>query len=110
MCDLNVGELLEAMLEAAKGEFSEKWPKIKDYAEPELEKLASTLVQIGKLKTVNEISEGEARVLLEMQKNTARTVMLTLEGMGLLLVEAAINSALAVVKDTVNGAIGFALV
>jgi len=36
--------------------------------------------------------------------------MLTLEGMGLLLVEAAINSALAVVKDTVNRAVGFVLV
>lgn len=110
MSDLNVQELLESMLEAAKSVFLEKWPKIKDYAEPELEKLAITLVQIGKLKATNEISEGEARVLLEMQKNTARTVMLTLEGMGLLLVEATINSALAVVKDTVNGAIGFAFV
>lgn len=109
MADLNVEELLESMLAAAKGEFSEQWPKIKDYAEPELEKLASTLVQIGRLKATNEISKGEARVLLEMQKNTTRTVMLTLEGMGLLMVEAAINSALAVVKETVNGAIGLAL-
>ena len=36
--------------------------------------------------------------------------MLTLEGMGLLFVQAAINSALAMVKDTVNGAVGFVLV
>lgn len=110
MSDLDVGKLLEAMLEAAKGEFSSNWPKIKDYAEPELEKLASTLIQIGNLKLTHDISEGEARVLLEMQKNTARAVMLAVEGMGLLLVEAAINSSLAVVKDTVNGAIGFAIV
>ena len=56
------------------------------------------------------IQEGETKILLEMQKNTARTVMLTLEGMGLLFVEAVINSSLAVLKDTVNGAVGFVLV
>jgi hypothetical protein len=110
MTDLDVQELLKAMLEAAQGEFKEKWPTIKDFAKSELEKLANTLVQIGKLKATGQITEGEAKILLEMQKNTARTVMLTLEGMGLLLVEAAINSALAVVKDTVNGAVGFVLV
>jgi len=110
MADLDVQELLKAMLEAAQGEFSEKWPTIKDFAKSELEKVASTLVQIGKLKATEQITEGEAKILLEMQKNTARTVMLTLEGMGLLLVEAAINSALAVVKDTVNRAVGFVLV
>jgi hypothetical protein len=36
-------------------------------------------------------------------------VLLTLEGLGLLAVEAAINAALKVVSDTVNSAIGFAL-
>lgn len=110
MSNLNVQELLLSMMNAAESEFADKWPNVKDYAEPELEKLARTLVQIGKLTSTGEISEGEARLLLEMQKNTARTIMLTLEGMGLLIVEAAINSALSVVKDTVNGAIGIALI
>jgi hypothetical protein len=37
-------------------------------------------------------------------------VLLTVEGLGLLAVEQAINAALRVVKDTVNTALGFVLV
>jgi hypothetical protein len=86
-----------------------KWPVVKDYAEAELEKLARTLVQIETLKLSGQISEAESSVLLEMQKNTARAVMLALQGMSLLLVEGAINAALATVKDSVNTALGFVL-
>ena len=110
MSEINVSKLLQNMLGAAEGVFDQKWPQVKDFAETEFEKLAQTLAQITKLTLSNQISESEARVLLEMQKNTARTVMLALEGMGLLLVEQAINAALSVVKDTVNGAIGFTLI
>ena len=110
MSDINVSEVLSSMLTAAEGVFDQKWPQVKDFAETEFEKLAQTLSQIAKLKITNQITDGEASVLFEMQKNTARTVMLALEGMGLLLVEQAINAALQVVKDTVNGAIGFALI
>lgn len=110
MSDINVSEVLSSMLTAAEGVFDQKWPEVKDFAETEFEKLAQTLSQIAKLKITNQITDGEASVLFEMQKNTARTVMLALEGMGLLLVEQAINAALQVVKDSVNGAIGFALI
>jgi hypothetical protein len=109
MANIDVDQVLTGMLGAAQGVFNEKWPEIKDYAEAEFEKLAKTLIQIELLRLRNQISEGEASVLFEMQKNTARAVMLTLEGMSLLLVEGAINAALAVVKDTVNSALGFAL-
>jgi hypothetical protein len=46
---------------------------------------------------------------MEMQKNAARMVLLAIEGLGILAVEAAINAALAVVKEAVNGALDFAL-
>ena len=110
MSDINVPDLLAKMLSSAEGVFDQSWPEIKDFAETEFEKLAKTLEQIGKLKLSNKITDGEASVLLEMQKNTARAVMLTLEGMGLLMVEQAINAALANVKEAVNGVVGFALI
>ena len=110
MASIDVQQLLTGMLGAAQGVFGAKWPSVKDYAEAEFEKLARTLVQIELLKQRNQISEGEASVLFEMQKNTARAVMLTLEGMSLLLVEGAINAALGVVKDAVNTALGFVLI
>jgi len=109
MANIDVDQVLSGMLGAAQGVFNEKWPSIKDFAEAEFEKLARTLAQIELLKLSDQINEGEASVLFEMQKNTARAVMLALEGMSLLLVEGAINAALAVVKDAVNTALGFAL-
>lgn len=110
MSEIQVDEILPNMIGAASDTFGERWPDIKEYAEEELEKLAKTLAEIGRLRVSKQITEGEASVLLEMQKNTARTVMLTLEGMGLILVEEAINAALSVISETINGALGFQLV
>jgi hypothetical protein len=44
-----------------------------------------------------------------MQKNSALAVLLTVQGLGLLTVESAINAALGAVKETVNTALGFLL-
>lgn len=109
MANIDIQQILPGMITAAQGVFDKRWPVIKDYAEAELEKLARTLVQIEKLKLSGQISDAEASVLFEMQKNTARAVMLALQGMSLLLVEGAINAALGAVKDIVNTALGFVL-
>jgi len=109
MKNINVQAVAASMIKAAKGVFDTKWPIVQDFSEAEFDKLARTVAQIAKLKLSNQISEGEASVLFEMQKNTARSVMITLNGMSLLLVEGAINAALAVVKDNVNTTLGFVL-
>ena len=106
---LNVDSLASDILTAMKGVFNTKWPELKGYAGGEAQKLAYSLIQIAELKVHGTISEGEASILLEMQKNATRQVFLTVEGMGLLLVEQAVNAALRVVADVINGAIGFAL-
>jgi hypothetical protein len=106
---LNVDELATSIFGAMKGVFDEKWPEIRDYAEGESKKLAQTLVQITTLRLSGQISAGEGAILLEMQKNATRAVLLALQGMGLILVEMAVNAALNAVKEIVNTAIGFAL-
>jgi hypothetical protein len=106
---LDIGALAQSILGAFRGVLDQKWPTIKDYASGEATKLAHTLAQIETLKATNQISEAEASVLLQMQKNSTRSVLLTVEGMGLLLVEQAINAALDAVRGAVNTALGFAL-
>jgi len=106
---LNVSELATKMLDAAKGVLSEKWPEIQDYAETETKKLAESLVMIEKLKLAGRINEEQAKLHFDIQKNAARTVLLTVEGLGILAVEQALNAASAVVKDAVNTAVGFHL-
>lgn len=107
MAELNAADLFKTLIGALQGTFKDQWPKIKDFAEGEAKKLARSLVDITKLKLTGQITEDECAVLLEIQKNTARTVMLSVEGMGLILVEQAINAAIKAVSDVVNGAIGF---
>lgn len=107
---LNVNQLAKEMTAAFKGELSSKWPDIKAYAESEAKKLAQSVKMIETLKIENKITNEQADLHLQIQKNSTRMTLLTLEDMSLLTVEAAINAALSVVKTAVNSALGFALI
>ena len=109
MADINVSELVKNMLKAAEGAFKEKWPDAKYYAESEFKKIGESIVFIQKEVLAGRMTEDRARLHMEIQKNAVRMVLLTIEGLGILAVEAAINAALAVLKETVNTALDFAL-
>ena len=106
---LNVSQLGVDILASFKHTLTDKCPEIRDYAEAEAKKLAHTLVMIEALIVSGKINHEQAMLHIEIQKNAIRTVLLATEGLGILAVEAAINKALDVVKNTVNSAIGFAL-
>ena len=107
---LKASDLVKQMLTAAKEELGDKWPDIRIYAEAEAKKLAQTLVMIEKLKLSGRISKKQADILLDMQKQTSRIVLLTIEGLGLLAAEAAINAAIRSIRDAVNDSIGWKLI
>jgi hypothetical protein len=106
---LNASQLGKDILGALRGSLKDKWPDIKEYGQAESKKLAQALIMIEALKVSGKINKKQAALQLEIQKNATRMVFLTIEGLGVLAVEAAINAALNVVKNTVNTAIGFAL-
>ena len=105
-----IGELVESMMTAAKTSLGNDWAKAKTFAKPEFSRLARSLVDIGKLTANGDISAAEARALLAIHRNTTRTVLLTVEGLGLLAVEKAINAAIGSVKDAINTAVGVAVI
>ena len=107
--ELDVTELASNMLEAFKANLKKQWPEVKEYADSESKKLAESLVMIERLKFAGKITEEQAKLHFEIQKNASRTVLLALEGLGLIAVEQAINSAIAVLRDSVNTALGFQL-
>jgi hypothetical protein len=109
MATLDVNRLLEEMLAAAKTSFADQWPTAKDLAISSLKKLAVSFVEIEKMKLNGTITDEQVRLLLSMDKNTFRIVLLSIEGLGLLAVENALNAALNIVRDTVNTAVGFVL-
>lgn len=106
---LDVGKLSSDVFNAFKGVLSEKWPEVKDYAEAESKKLAENFAMIERLKIAGEITEEQARLHHDIQKNACRAVLLTIEGLGLIAVEQSINAAMDVLRNTVNEALDFAL-
>jgi hypothetical protein len=106
---LKVSEVFGPMLAAAKESLSVDWPKVKDFAKPELKQLAQSLVNITRLLANGNVNKQQAKALLQIHKNTTAMVFLAIEGLGIIAVENAINAALKAVGDVVNSAAGIKL-
>jgi hypothetical protein len=104
---IDVAQLVGQMINAAAGVLGKKWPDVKEYAESEFKKLGECILTIESMKLQGKITEDQARLHIEIQKNAMRTVMLTVEGLGILAVEQAINAAFVIVRNTVNTALGW---
>jgi predicted ATP-grasp superfamily ATP-dependent carboligase len=106
---LNLEALAGAILGAVKPVLKKHWKDAKNYAETESRKMAQTLENIARLLAEGKITRQQAEILVEMQANSMRAVFLTVEGIGVIAAQKAINAAVDAVRDTVNGAVGFSL-
>jgi hypothetical protein len=107
---MDIGNIGTEMGIAILNSLKSKAPDIEAYAKSEGVKMAQCLTTIMSLMAAGTISEDEAKLQLDIQKQAARAILLTVEGLGVLAVEAAINAALGAVKDVVNSALGFDLI
>jgi hypothetical protein len=98
------------MVDAAAKVLGTKWKKARAFAEPEFTKIAQTIATIQASRLAGSLSEAQARLLLDMQRNASRSVLLAVEVVGVVAAEEAINGALAVVRKAVNRAVGFTLI
>jgi hypothetical protein len=110
MAQLDFNSLLNSMIDAAKGSLQENWPAISALATTSLKTLAHNLVDIEEMKIEKTITPEQASLLVDMQKNSLKIVLLSEEGLGLLAAEAAINAVLDAVRTAVNTALGFILI
>ncbi|MDE3251875.1 MAG: hypothetical protein KGO92_03650 [Bacteroidota bacterium] len=109
MKPIHFPELIQDMLTAARDSLTSHWKEAAPYAEKEMNAFAENIRLIAKLKLEGKISLEQAKLHVEIQKNAMRIVLLTIEGLGILAVEAAINAAIDAVRTTVNKAIGWTL-
>lgn len=109
MGSLNSSNLLNQMIGAAKVVINDKWPEVRDLGTSSFKSLAEGLVDIERMKSENKVTDEQAKLLIDMHKNTLRIVLLSVEGLGILAVEGAINAALNVIRDVVNTATGINL-
>ncbi|MXV49816.1 hypothetical protein GS399_02455 [Pedobacter sp. HMF7647] len=110
MAILNVSDLLNTMLGAAKESAAEKWPVMKDLATLSFKNISQNLVQIELMKLKGTITEEQSKLLIEMQKNAFKMMLLAQETVGLLIVEHTLNAALDAVRAVVNTAVGWTII
>lgn len=109
MSKIDFSSVLNEMIGAAKNSLADKWPEVEELGTSSFKSLAQGLVDIEVMRLNGKITEEQARLLLDMNRSTLKIVLLSIEGIGLVAVEEAINAALNAVKDVVNTAVGFAL-
>jgi len=107
---LDVSKMAQDMLNAAKISLAKVWSEAEGYAKMEFTKIAHNIAAIEQMQIDKTITKEKAQLQFDMQKNASRAVLLTIEGLGIIAVEQAINAALGAVKDTVNNALGWTLI
>lgn len=106
---IDYGKLIQDMIAAAKGKLNNQWKDVKPYAEKEFKSYADNVQMIVQMKLEGTINEEQARLQMTIQKNSITIVLLTIEGLGIIAVEQAINAAISIVKNTINTAIGWTI-
>lgn len=107
--NINVNDITIKMISAAKSVVGDKWSVTQSYFESESRIFAERFASIANLRDGGLISESRAKKHVKFQKEAWETVLLAVVGLNQIMVEQALNAALAAVSDIVNKAVGFAL-
>lgn len=106
---LDTKQIGKDMIAAAAAVFKQQWPEIREYAERELQDFSRTLGRISTRVATGKMTEENAKTMIRAQILSMEIVLLAVQGMGILTVEAAINAAIDIARSAVNTAAGIAL-
>jgi hypothetical protein len=109
MAEIDVEALVKEMGNAALPHLKAGAAKARDFGRAEADKMARTAIMLADGIARGTIDEEEAQLVLDVQKNASRSVLLTIQGLGILAVENAINAAMNVLRQTIEAATGIAL-
>jgi hypothetical protein len=94
---------------AAKTELGAFWPDVREYFESEHRKIIENLAMINRLLDLGQIDEEMAKSLKESQELVSRTLLLSVQGLTLIMIERALNAALDSIRESVNTVLDFEL-
>lgn len=109
MAKLDLDVLVKEMGKAALPFLKAGAAKAKAYGKTEAEKIARTAAMLAKGVADGSIDEAEARLVLDVQKNASRSILLTIQGLGIVAVENAMNAAMVVLQKGIEAATGIVL-
>ena len=102
MSSINIIELGKDMLNAAGEVVSDNFDDIKLLADDELEGFARRTIKLAKMVEAGDLSAEQAKAILKIRKNALESVLLSISGIGILAAQEAINSAIDVLRESVN--------
>jgi hypothetical protein len=106
---MNVKTLAASMLQAAQTALKSHTELSHPYLKLETAKLAATAELIVTDFAAGNINSKQAKILVKMQADASQSVLTTLDTIGRIAAQDAINAALRVMKTAVNAAAGLAL-
>lgn len=110
MAAINIEDVADKMIGAAKNIFKDKWPEVRNFAASETNKFAQSMAEIEAWKARGEITEEQAKALSRLHQRSMKMVYTSLEGISLAIAENAVNAALSAVRKTINTAIGWTVI
>jgi hypothetical protein len=109
MPKLDLDTLVADMGKAALPHLKAGAERARAYGKVEADKIARTAALLANGIKRGTIDAEEAQLVLDVQKNASRSILLTIQGLGIVAVENAINAAMAILRDGVKAATGIAL-
>jgi hypothetical protein len=98
----DVASMGTAMIDAARAQVAKRWPELRVLAEMELPRLAQALTDLAGKVATGEIRETHARQLAHMHQVSARNILQTIDGIGLLTAERAIDAGVRAAAKAIN--------
>ena len=103
-------QMHKKMIEQCEAFKLDDWDHIKPLLAAELDSFILMLKWIKQMKDMNEISLEQARIHIDIQRNTMRTRLTVLPGMDLLKVEHILNQCIDVIRIDIYAYVGWVLV
>lgn len=109
MATINFQDIINNSVNAAKTIAGKSWNQLKPYAEHEFEQFAENIAFLAKLKLSGQVSEAEFNIRVGIQKTALKNVMLTIEGIGLIMAQDIVNAVIGIVFSAVGTAAGIVI-
>lgn len=109
MADIDFEALIKDMGNAALPHLKGGAVKAKQFGRVEAMKIAQTAKMLAEGVVNGKIELDEAKLILEVQKNASRSILLTIKGLGIVSVENGVNAAMDVLRKGIKTATGIVL-
>jgi hypothetical protein len=106
----DTSQMYEKMMAQCESFQLNDWNHLKPLVAAELESFVLMLKWIKQMQEIQEISIEQARIHIDIQKNTMRTRLAALPGMDLLRVEGILNDCIDSIRTDIYNYLGWVLV